>query len=44
LTISQLVYMNGSTDYLEVYFQVVAATNCYVYAGSNFSGSLVRAA
>lgn len=44
VTISQLVYMNGSTDYLEVFFQVVAATNCDVYAGSNFNGSFVRAA
>jgi hypothetical protein len=44
LATAQLVYMNGSTDYLEVYFQVVAATNCYIYAASNFSGSLIRGA
>ena len=44
LTIAQLVYMNGSTDYLEVYLQVVAATNCVVYLGSNFCGTLVRGA
>jgi len=42
ITIAQLVSMNGSTDYLEVYFQVVAATNCLVYASSNFCGTLVR--
>lgn len=44
ITLPQLVSMNGSTDYLEVYLQVVAATNCVVYATSNFSGSLVRGA
>ena len=44
ITIPQLVSMNGSSDYLEVYLQVVAATNCVVYAGSNFSGSLARVA
>ena len=44
ITIPQLISMNGSTDYLEVYFQVAAATNCIVYTGSNFSGSLVRGA
>jgi len=41
---AQLISMNGSTDYLEVYFQVVAATNAVVYSSSNFSGCLVRAA
>jgi len=44
ITLPQLVSMNGSTDYLEVYLQVVAATNCIVYSASNFSGSLVRGA
>lgn len=44
LVIAQLISMNGSTDYLEVYLQVVAATNCVVYSASNFSGSLVRGA
>ena len=44
IVIAQLVSMNGSTDYLEVYFQVTAATNCVVYSASNFSGSLVRIA
>ena len=44
ITIAQLVSMNGSTDYLEVYFQQVSGTNVVVYANSNFCGSLVRAA
>ena len=44
ITLPQLISMNGSSDYLEVYFQVAAATNCVVYTGSNFSGSLARAA
>ena len=44
VTLAQLIYMNGSTDYLEVYFQVVAATNCVIYTSSNFNGSMVRAA
>jgi len=44
IAMAQLIYMNGSTDYLEVYFQVVAGTNCVVYATSNFSGSMVRSA
>jgi hypothetical protein len=44
ITLPQLISMNGSSDYLEVYLQVVAATNCVVYSGSNFSGSLARSA
>lgn len=43
ITLPQLVSMNGSSDYLEVYLQVVAVTDCIVYSTSNFSGSLVRA-
>lgn len=44
ITIAQLVNMNGSTDYLEVYLQQVSGTNVIVYANSNFCGSLVRGA
>ena len=42
MVIAQLVSMNGSTDYLEVYLQVTAATNCIVYSTSYFSGSMAR--
>ncbi len=45
-TISSLIYLNGSTDYVEVYGFVSAATNV-IYFGSmwtSFQASLVRAA
>jgi hypothetical protein len=40
---STLVYMNGSTDYLEVYTQQAQGTNQSI-TGSSFSGILVRSA
>jgi hypothetical protein len=45
-TVSYLVFMNGTTDYLEL-FAYIAATVPSIYGTSNttwFSGSLVRAA
>jgi hypothetical protein len=45
LTLSYIVSMNGTTDYLEIYAQS-SANNGIAYAGQNsvFSGTLVRAA
>lgn len=46
--ISEVVYLNGSTDYVELFGSVVATNPVFDYAadGSNcrFSGALVRAA
>jgi hypothetical protein len=42
---SNLVYMNGSTDYLEVYGYVISSTTpTFDVAGTSFSGFLARAA
>ena len=42
---STLIYMNGSTDYLEVYIYTVGGSQVYGAADStNFTGVLVRAA
>jgi hypothetical protein len=42
---SALIYMNGSTDYLEVYVYTVGASQLYGAADSTyFNGTLVRAA
>jgi hypothetical protein len=46
-TVSGLFYMNGSTDYLEIYITVVSATTITLYGGNaykTFSGALVRTA
>ena len=42
-----LVYMNGTTDYVEIYGRIVGSSSLYFASGSAncfFSGSLVRAA
>ena len=47
MSISQPVYMNGSTDYVELYMQHGAGTNQSTTAGrafTNFSGIMVRGA
>jgi hypothetical protein len=44
---SAVVYMNGSTDYVEVYFYQGVGTSTTSYAGtqlSGFSGALIRSA
>jgi len=47
-TLSSLIYMNGSTDYLEMYVYASGGLGTvYIVGGSNntyFQGSLVRAA
>lgn len=44
-SVSTLVYLNGSTDYLEVYYFGAARTSTQTNDGSTtFSGALVRAA
>lgn len=44
-TASQLVYMNGTTDYLELYAQASSAVNIVQYGGfTEFSAFLARAA
>ena len=44
-TVVQLVYMNGTTDYLELYAQASNAVNLVQYgAYTEFSASLMRAA
>ena len=42
--LSDIIYLNGSTDYLEVYFNPVSLTSSSVgvQTGNVFSGSLVR--
>jgi hypothetical protein len=47
VTLSNIVYMNGSTDYLELYGYNICASSPQFVGGSgytNFSGALVRAA
>lgn len=41
---SYLVYLNGTTDYIEMYAYVTCATSPVVMANTTFSASLVRAA
>ena len=48
-TVSSLIYMNGTTDYLEVYFWQNSGSTITTFASNNnnysyFNGSLVRAA
>jgi hypothetical protein len=45
-SVSQVIYFNGTTDYVELYgFSLFASGSCsFVTTGSRFSGSLVRAA
>jgi|LakMenEpi03Aug12_release.lakeMendotaPanAssembly.Ray.scaffolds.fasta_scaffold141747_2 hypothetical protein len=48
-TITQIVYLNGSTDYVELYGLVVASGGSQLFVGTSllyttFSGCLVRAA
>lgn len=40
---SHLLYMNGSTDYVELYASVTAAGNIFFNNARNFQGFLVRA-
>jgi len=47
--VSQVIYMNGSTDYLELFGQINATGSSQLFLGtglvySTFSGSLIRAA
>lgn len=44
LTFSNLIYMNGSTDYLELWFYSNAASPVLSASGSHFQGILVRSA
>jgi hypothetical protein len=46
INLSYLIYMNGSTDYLEIYFYMSASGTLSVQAGaqSTFNGFLARAA
>jgi hypothetical protein len=49
VTVSALVYMNGTTDYLEVYFLQNSGSNGTTYTNNNneysyFNGCLLRAA
>jgi hypothetical protein len=44
ITLSDMVYMNGSTDYVEVFVRPNGGTTVGVYEGSCFSASLVRSA
>ena len=47
LSVSQLIYFNGSTDYIEAYAKITAASGISVVNDSTatfFAGSLVRAA
>jgi hypothetical protein len=44
ITLSDMVYMNGSTDYVEVFIRPNGGTTVGVYAPSCFSASLVRSA
>jgi hypothetical protein len=42
---SAVIYLNGSTDYIEIYaFQTYGANGAQVNAGASFTGALVRAA
>jgi hypothetical protein len=48
-TITQIVYLNGSTDYVELYGQVSASNGSQLFVGTSllyttFSGCLLRAA
>jgi hypothetical protein len=48
LTASEIIYMNGSTDYVELYGYITATSPTFGYAANHincrFSGCLVRAA
>lgn len=44
LTLSNLIYLNGSTDYLELWFYSNAASPVLSASGSHFQGILVRSA
>ena len=47
LSVSQLIYFNGSTDYIESYGKIAATSGISIVSDSTstyFSGSLVRAA
>jgi hypothetical protein len=44
ITLSDMVYMNGSTDYVEVFVRPNGGTTVGVYPGTCFSASLVRSA
>ena len=44
ITFSEMVYMNGSTDYVEVFVRPNGGTTVGVYDGSSFSAFLARAA
>jgi hypothetical protein len=47
VTVSSLVYLNGSTDYVEIYGYTTAASGIIWYSGGGsgwFNGSMVRAA
>lgn len=46
-SVSALIYLNGTTDYVELYDQISGTGTCQIKAGSGFtffSGALVRAA
>jgi hypothetical protein len=48
LTVTEVIYMNGSTDYLELYGYITATSPAFGYAANHincrFSGALVRVA
>ena len=44
ITLSDMVYMNGSSDYVEVFLRPNGGSLVGVYPGSSFSASLVRSA
>jgi hypothetical protein len=44
ITLSDMVYMNGSTDYVEVFVRPNGGTTVGVYPGTCFSASLARSA
>ena len=44
ITLSDMVYMNGSSDYVEVFLRPNGGSLVGVYQGSSFSASLVRSA